>query len=143
MLNFVLIDNISYKAGRYKANKNSVLILDDEASLRLSLVDFFIDIGWQVEECKSAKEALDILNTRFFDLVIVDIRLPDMDGETFMHHAHALHPSLRFVVHTGSLEYQSSSSPTPDGPNIEAVIHKPVIDMQPFLDIINRISIKP
>ncbi len=117
----------------------TVLILDDEPLLRASLVDLFIDIGCKARAFGTAGEALSSLKATPYDLAVVDMRLPDMDGEAFIHHAYAIQPSLRFVVHTGSLECQGIRDLGPDGPRIEAVLHKPLMEMQPLIDIINNL----
>ncbi len=58
----------------------SILIVDDEESVRDSLYNWFIDDGYHVECAENAKDALSLLEARDFDIVLADIKMPGMDG---------------------------------------------------------------
>jgi DNA-binding NtrC family response regulator len=58
----------------------SILIVDDEESVRDSLYNWFIDDGYQVDTAENAKKALELLDEREFDIVLADIKMPGMDG---------------------------------------------------------------
>jgi DNA-binding NtrC family response regulator len=62
------------------AKKISILIVDDESSVRDSLYNWFIEDGYRVECAEDAKIALQILETENFDIVLSDIKMPGMDG---------------------------------------------------------------
>ncbi|MHC1705905.1 MAG: sigma-54-dependent transcriptional regulator [Bacteroidales bacterium] len=62
------------------AKKISILIVDDEESVRDSLYNWFIEDGYRVECAESAKKALLILESADFDIVLADIKMPGMDG---------------------------------------------------------------
>ncbi len=62
------------------AKKFSILIVDDEQSVRDSLYDWFIDDGYRVECAENAKKALGILETECYDIVLADIKMPGMNG---------------------------------------------------------------
>jgi DNA-binding NtrC family response regulator len=83
-----------------------VLIIDDEISLLNSLIAFFEDEGFDASGAASGEEALDMLTHSEMDAVIVDMRLPGMDGNEVILRAHQLLPRLRFIIHTGSTDYQ-------------------------------------
>jgi DNA-binding NtrC family response regulator len=93
-----------------KRDKLSVLILDDEKVIRESLVDFFTDCGWIVRSSETAEEALEILDSFDADGAIVDMRLPGMDGNSFIIKAHAIKQDLVFAIVTGSPEYAPPST---------------------------------
>jgi DNA-binding NtrC family response regulator len=61
-------------------DKLSILVVDDEPVVRDSLTSWFTEDGYQVECAASAEEALRLLATRNYDLLLVDIRMPGMDG---------------------------------------------------------------
>ena len=62
-------------------NQNaSILIIDDEEDIRLSLRGIFEDEGWQVSEAGSGTEGLAMALDGDFDLVFLDIWMPGMDG---------------------------------------------------------------
>lgn len=58
----------------------SILIVDDEESVRDSLYNWFIDDGYEVECAENAKTALSLLESKDFDIVLADIKMPGMDG---------------------------------------------------------------
>ena len=58
-----------------------VLIIDDETSIRTSMGEFFEDFGFQVHTVGSAEAALAAIAEQDFDVAIVDIRLPGLDGD--------------------------------------------------------------
>jgi DNA-binding NtrC family response regulator len=58
----------------------SILIVDDELSVRDSLYNWFIEDGYIVECAEDAKQALSMIESRHFDIVLADIKMPGMDG---------------------------------------------------------------
>jgi len=62
------------------AKKISLLIVDDEESVRDSLNNWFIEDGYNVACASDAKEALSKLEARNYDIILADIKMPGMDG---------------------------------------------------------------
>lgn len=60
--------------------KTRILIVDDEPAPRETLADFLIEDGFSVEATATGKEALAVLKQSSFELVISDLRMPEMDG---------------------------------------------------------------
>ena len=60
--------------------KISILIVDDEESVRDSLYNWFIEDGYRVECAEDAKKALSVLESDIFDIILTDIKMPGMDG---------------------------------------------------------------
>jgi CheY-like chemotaxis protein len=60
--------------------KASLLIVDDENVVRESLGKWFEEEGYLVETATSAREALLKLSSQRWDLALVDIKMPGMDG---------------------------------------------------------------
>ncbi|MGA2227648.1 MAG: sigma-54 dependent transcriptional regulator [Syntrophobacteraceae bacterium] len=58
----------------------SMLIVDDERSVRESLMHWFLPEGYRVETAADAMEALDKMKDSSFDVVLLDIKMPGMDG---------------------------------------------------------------
>lgn len=62
------------------ARKISILIVDDEESVRDSLFNWFIEDGYHVECAESAMTALKMLESESYDIILADIKMPGMDG---------------------------------------------------------------
>jgi two-component system, OmpR family, response regulator len=60
--------------------KFRVLIVDDEVDFVETIVKRLIDRGLEVSGVHSGPEALDLMDTRDFDVVILDVKMPGMDG---------------------------------------------------------------
>jgi DNA-binding NtrC family response regulator len=60
--------------------KISILIVDDEESVRDSLYNWFAEDGYDVECAADAKEALSMLESRQFHIILADLKMPGMDG---------------------------------------------------------------
>ncbi|WP_319590960.1 sigma-54 dependent transcriptional regulator [uncultured Draconibacterium sp.] len=58
----------------------SILIVDDEESVRDSLYNWFIEDGYVVDSAANAKEALSKIESGNFDIILADIKMPGMDG---------------------------------------------------------------
>ena len=81
--------------------KTSILFVDDDSSLLASLRRILhrFRSDWQMEFCFSAKEALRHLEQKHVDVVVSDIRMPEMDGTELMQAVAANHPSvIRFIL---------------------------------------------
>ncbi len=62
--------------------RRSILIIDDEASIRLSLSGALSDEGYRVASAPSASQAIEIIRKDNPDLILMDIWMPDIDGLT-------------------------------------------------------------
>ena len=59
-----------------------ILIVDDELSVRTSLKEWFLEEGFTVETAESGEDALNKMHTGPYDLILLDIKMPGMDGIT-------------------------------------------------------------
>src|SRR5210317_1064164 len=66
------------------ANQHHVLIVDDEAPMRHMLRMVLERDGYTVSEAASGSQGLDRLRSGHFGLILCDIRMPEMDGLTFL-----------------------------------------------------------
>jgi signal transduction histidine kinase/CheY-like chemotaxis protein len=82
-----------------------VLVVEDEDPLRGVVTEVMRGLGHQVIEATTGQEALSLLETRTYDLVMLDLRLPDVDGQAVWQRAIAPHPRLagRVVFMTGDI----------------------------------------
>jgi len=61
-------------------NNSSVLVVDDEPSMRIALRANFLRYGWHVEMASGVREAARAFELASFDLVVTDVRMRDGDG---------------------------------------------------------------
>jgi DNA-binding response OmpR family regulator len=85
-----------------------ILIIDDEAALRQTLTRILQRAGLQVTSAASGQEGLDYLTKLPFDLVYLDIRMPDMDGMEVLKIMHAAFPELPVVLFTAQPDLSSA-----------------------------------
>jgi PAS domain S-box-containing protein len=83
-----------------KEKKESILIIDDDESTRKSLNLIFRKKGYEIDTVGSGKEALEKVKTKFFNLVLVDIKLPDMEGIDLIEPLKEIHPDMAVIMVT-------------------------------------------
>jgi len=83
-----------------RPNQKSILIVDDEKGVGDFLTIVLKKQGYEAFYASSGKEALKLCKERSFDLALVDIKMPVMDGIEFLKEAKRLNPSLIFIMIT-------------------------------------------
>ncbi len=81
--------------------KGRILIVDDELVVRDSLDRLFTDEGFEVRAVGSGREALEPLVPGEFELALIDIRMPGMDGMELQERLHQADPDLMIILMTG------------------------------------------
>lgn len=110
-----------------------ILIVDDEPMVRENLKAYLEDEGLWVAAFESVAPALDWLRKGGDCRVcIMDMRLPDMDGNTAIRILHQLYPRMQFLIHTGSSSYNLPEDLRAMGLDDDRVYHKPLDDMAPL-----------
>lgn len=79
----------------------SILVVDDEETIRTSLALNLEQSGYQVRSAACASEALESLRNNAFDIVICDFKLPDMDGIGFIRSCSEVAPHSAIVLMSG------------------------------------------
>jgi two-component system nitrogen regulation response regulator NtrX len=74
----------------------SILVVDDEAGVRGSLAGILGDEGYAVEAAASGEAALTALENRRYDLILLDVWLPGMDGLEVLARVRTLDPKSRW-----------------------------------------------
>lgn len=115
-----------------------VLVVDDDFPVLTSLCDFLEDEGFYVQSAASGEDALEILRQDQFDIGVVDIRLPGMDGNTLVMKAHEIYPGMKFVIYTGSSEYNLPGYLKELGISPENVFLKPLSDLEAIVNSIKQ-----
>jgi sulfite reductase subunit B len=87
--------------------KNSVLIVDDEAIVRESIRDWLKDAGYGVATAESGEEALELIEKQDFGVMVLDIRMPGKTGITVLKEVKAQRPWIKSIIITA---YPSSET---------------------------------
>jgi len=82
-------------------SKGRILIVDDELVVRDSLSKWFSSEGYSARPAGSAREALEIIAGSEFDIALLDIKMPGMDGMELQTRLKAADPELTIVMMTG------------------------------------------
>jgi len=95
--------------------KISILVVDDEESVRDSLYNWFVEDGYRVECADSAKMALSILESESFDIVLADIKMPGMEGLEMLKLIKALEKDIIVIVMTAFATVDTAVQALKDG----------------------------
>lgn len=85
-----------------------ILIIDDEASLRQTMARILLRAGFEVTTVGSGKETFAIINEHAFDLVYLDIRMPDINGLEVLKVIHEQYPEMPVVLFTAQPDLHSA-----------------------------------
>jgi DNA-binding response OmpR family regulator len=77
-----------------------ILVVDDEKAMRLSLSEILRLDGCEVQAAASGEEALQLLSAHSFDLMLLDIKMPGMDGIRTLAEARRLSPQTVIILLT-------------------------------------------
>ena len=89
------------------AEKVKTLVVDDEEIVRSFLIDVLTDEGYQVTAVSSGDEAVKLLTTNDYDLIITDIKMPGTDGMEVLRVAKARDPNQNVI--SGKIGFFSTS----------------------------------
>jgi len=90
------------------SHPNRILIVDDEPRMCTSLKALLSNRGYEIHTSNSGKEAIECLSKNNFDLVLLDMVMPDMDGSEVMDHIGAQSPETLTIVITGYASAESA-----------------------------------
>lgn len=116
-----------------------VLVVDDEDVVCSNVIAFLEDEGFDVVSANSGEKALEIIASKKFDVGIMDMRLPGIDGNTLILKSHELQPDMKFLIHTGSTNYNLPRALTDIGLSENNIFQKPLIDMGVLVDAIQKL----
>jgi len=108
-----------------------ILIVDDDENIRKVLTTILEDEGYDVESVDTAKKAIERTRRKFYNLALIDIRLPDMEGIELLTKMKNTTPKIRKIIITGYPTLQNAVEAVNRG--ADAYIMKP-FDMEKVLE---------
>ncbi len=114
----------------------SVLLIDDNQLVLESISAWLEDDGFKVHAAACGAEALQLLRTVPIDFTMVDLKLPDMNGEDFIIQAIRQFPASLFIIHTGAQSYRLSRELQNLGLKDDDIVYKPIISLPLLTEMI-------
>lgn len=112
-----------------------ILIVDDDENIRKVLMAILEDKGYDMEAVGTAREAIKRIEKKFYNLALIDIRLPDMEGIDLLMKIRDTTPRMRKVIITGYPTLQNAVDAVNRG--ADAYIMKP-FDVERMLSTIRE-----
>jgi CheY-like chemotaxis protein len=81
-----------------------LLVVDDEEGMRDTLADIFTEMDFEVDLAGNGREAVDKALHQQYDVVVMDVRMPVMDGVEALEVLRARDPALRIVMMSASVD---------------------------------------
>ena len=81
--------------------KGSILIVDDDESTSKTLSLIFGKEGYEAEAAGTGREAIEKAKRRFFNVALLDIKLPDIEGVELLAPLNIMHPDMMMIMITG------------------------------------------
>ncbi len=113
----------------------SVLVVDDEVDFVETIVKRLRDKGLEATGVFRGKEALDLLNDQKFDVCILDVRMPGMDGIETLREMKKKLPSMEVVMLTGHGSVESGIQ------GLQLGAYNYVMKPCPFKDLLAQLAL--
>ena len=105
-------------------NKPSVLVVEDDANIRVPLSTILQQKGYKTDTAKNGKEAIQKSKAKFYNLALLDIKLPDMEGTKLLTTMHENMPKMVKIMVTGYPSLENAVEALNHG--ADAYVIKPV-----------------
>lgn len=115
--------------------KAKILIVDDEESVRTTMKTILEDENFEVDTATNGKEAIQLSKEKMYNIALLDIRLPDIEGVDLLKLLEEYVPRTRKIMLTGYPTLQNAV--TSVNKNADAYLFKPV-DVKELLGIVKE-----
>jgi len=100
-----------------------ILVIDDDENIRKVLETILEDEGYIVETAETAKKGIEKSEKAFYNLALIDVRLPDMEGIELLSKLRNTKPKMRKIIVTGYPTLQNAVAAVNKG--ADAYVMKP------------------
>jgi DNA-binding NtrC family response regulator len=118
------------------AEKNKILVVDDEDALRTVLSGELVSEGYDVRTASDGDEAISSIQKEPFDLILLDIKMPRINGFEVLKFVKEKHPRTKVVMLTGFADLKNAIESKKLG--AEDFVSKPY-DLVDLLTTIERV----
>jgi len=112
-----------------------ILVVDDDESIRKTIAAILEEKGYVVDTAENGKEAIEKTNFNFYNLALIDIRLPDMEGTKLLAEIKETTPKMVKIIVTGYPSLQNAITAVNMG--ADSYLLKPV-NIDSLLETIKR-----
>ena len=113
----------------------SILVVDDDTELRKVLSSILSEEGYSVKTVENGKQAIKVSEKKRFDLALIDIKLPDMEGTELLHRLKEKQPHIVMIIITGFPTIQNAMGAVNEG--ADGYILKP-FEIQKLLQAVRK-----
>lgn len=103
--------------------KTNILIVDDEIDLLETLGDIFESKGYNVTMVEDGNKAIELLRKKYFDIILMDLKMPGINGLDSFREVKNLHPSAAIIMMTAGSVREEIKEAMEAG--VDAVVDKP------------------
>lgn len=86
--------------------KIKILVVDDNTDFRSTLVEYFKGKGYLAKGAANGQKALRLLGDSFYDVVLLDLNMPIMNGMETMERIHAISENIQIIIITGQADVE-------------------------------------
>ena len=105
-------------------SKTRILIVEDDKNIRKTMKNILQQRGYETDTAKTGREAEKKANARFYNLALLDIKLPDMEGTQLLAKLHENTPKMVKIMVTGYPSLENAMEALNQG--ADAYVTKPV-----------------
>ncbi len=113
-----------------------ILVVDDEGTILDILSRALEHKGFRVTTAKSGREGLDLIKSEHVDLVVTDLRLPDINGLELLKQFKELDPQVEVIVLTGFVTTENMRTASLNG--AFSFLGKPLEDLDQLFSVVNQ-----
>jgi len=97
--------------------KSTILIVDDERNIREGLAEAFAMEGYEALNASDGQEAIALLEERYIDLVITDLKMPKVSGMELLQHIKRRWENIPVIIITAHGDITEAVAPCSTGPS--------------------------